>query len=326
MDRRLNLSVSEPVVKTALVLMGGIGPATVSTLVASYGTVGEMLEDIGAHAAEGRVPAGLKRPAAASLSDAGALLHLLDEVEEDFALTIAAGGDVLHPGSDGYPALLEKDGWGPVLRIFGAPLSDGPLCGLFGARSASSFVPTASERIAAALHEAGIGTASGTEGPIDEACIREALRSGARHTVILDRGWNPSFRETGSPWEAVVGGGGTLVGRFGHGTPNSATTVMEAGDTLVGMCCAMVAVRGADGNATRKNVSRTLASGRPLMLVVPPERYMDDTTSSFLDYAVGHRNAGDLVHLLKGREDYPAMVEAVFSAHAPSGPSLGPGF
>ena len=192
------------------------------------------------------------------------------------------------------------------IYVKGAVPSDGPTCGMVGARGCSAYGRSMSEKFAAYLAKGKVQIISGMALGIDAVCSRSALAAGGKTFVVLGGGVDVIYpkENTDLYYEILMKGGGVLS-EYPPGTPSLAWQFPHRNRLIAALSDLLLVMEARKQSGTLTTVGYALDMGKDVYAL--PGRVTDPLSEScnlLIREGAGMLSSPEeVLSLLTGRSD-----------------------
>lgn len=239
----------------------GIGPATLESLRAAFGSLAEAL----------RAPRDRLAPL---LRDDGTRARLLAAGDlaalalRNLERADRAGARVLFPGRAGWPRQLEGVGFPPLFYLYGTLAPTQKRVAIVGSRETDDYGKDLAAFFSGGLARAGAGIVSGGAIGVDGAAHRAALGNSQATVAVLGSGVDVVYpEEHRGLFRELVARGGALVSHFPPGTPAVPQNFRVRNRFIAALADAVLVVRAGATSGALGTAKAALALGRPLFAI-----------------------------------------------------------
>lgn len=190
------------------------------------------------------------------------------EAERECEAVARGGVRVVTCLAEEYPRLLlEIPDPPPLLYVKGEVMREEPAVAVVGARRASTYGRTTTERLAAALAEQGITVVSGMARGIDTAAHNGTLKVGGRGIGVLGCGLDVVYPPENRPLFETLIERGALVSEFPMGTAPLAENFPRRNRIISGLARGVLVVEAAENSGSLITAQMALEQGRDVYAV-----------------------------------------------------------
>ena len=246
-----------------LVLIPGLGPATIKKLVERFGSARQILTASRKVLEECTF---LRKDSLAGLCAQKTFAAAADQelrLAEKAGISLLCWDDPLFP-----PLLREINDPPPILYVLGSPqLLSGPGIAIVGARAASSYGLQVAERLAKELARHNLVITSGFAMGIDTAAHRGALAAGGNTIAVMGCGLDIIYPSQNKKLHEQIVGHGAIISEYPLGTLPEGFRFPARNRIISGLSLGVVVVEAAHRSGTLITAHQALEQGRDVFAI-----------------------------------------------------------